>query len=160
MTADPTGLTPATVAGVFALTPPALIVGYGVARAGASLCNEARNAVFAQARWAALCASLLVSYNAWGRAFSLAGWCIEAVETGCCCACSVLWDWTFNHFATAVAMAANRCLQVTQGAIRAVANKVFGHLHGMDLGFHLSRQVRPAVHLPRFQRYSGPAASS
>ncbi|KAL4855557.1 ABC transporter B family member 25 [Chlorella vulgaris] len=74
MTADPTGLTPATVAGVFALTPPALIVGYGVARAGASLCNEARNAV-------------------------------------------------------------------TQGAIRAVANKVFGHLHGMDLGFHLSRQT-------------------
>lgn len=50
LAADPTALTPATVAGVLALTPPALIVGYGVARAGASLCNEARNAVFAQAR--------------------------------------------------------------------------------------------------------------
>ncbi|PRW21021.1 ABC transporter B family member mitochondrial [Chlorella sorokiniana] len=74
LTADPTGLTPATVAGVLALTPPALIVGYGVARAGASFCNEARNAV-------------------------------------------------------------------TQGAIRGVANKVFTHLHGMDLAFHLSRQT-------------------
>lgn len=50
LTADPTALTPATVAGVLALTPPALIVGYGVARAGASFCNEARNAVFAKAR--------------------------------------------------------------------------------------------------------------
>lgn len=49
LTADPTALTPATVAGVVALTPPALIVGYGVARAGASFCNEARNAVFAKA---------------------------------------------------------------------------------------------------------------
>ena len=48
LAADPTAHTPATVAGVLALTPPALIVGYGVARAGASLCNEARNAVFAQ----------------------------------------------------------------------------------------------------------------
>lgn len=48
LTADPTALTPATVAGVLALTPPALIVGYGVARAGASFCNEARNAVFAK----------------------------------------------------------------------------------------------------------------
>lgn len=34
------------------------------------------------------------------------------------------------------------CEQVTQGAIRSVANSVFRHLHGMDLGFHLSRQVR------------------
>lgn len=31
--------------------------------------------------------------------------------------------------------------QVTQGAIRGVANKVFAHLHGMDLAFHLSRQT-------------------
>lgn len=50
LTADPTALTPATVAGVLALTPPALIMGYGVARAGASFCNEARNAVFAKVR--------------------------------------------------------------------------------------------------------------
>ncbi|KAL4420535.1 hypothetical protein ABPG75_010191 [Micractinium tetrahymenae] len=78
LAADPSALTPATVAGVLALTPPALIVGYGVARAGASLCNEGRNAVFAQ---------------------------------------------------------------VTQGAIRSVANRVFAHLHGLDLAFHLSRQT-------------------
>ena len=32
-------------------------------------------------------------------------------------------------------------LQVTQGAIRQVANRVFGHLHGLDLAFHLSRQT-------------------
>ena len=31
--------------------------------------------------------------------------------------------------------------QVTQGAIRSVANRVFTHLHGMDLAFHLSRQT-------------------
>jgi uncharacterized membrane protein len=58
LTADPTALTPATVAGVLALTPPALIVGYGVARAGATLCNELRNAVFAQARDAHQCTPL------------------------------------------------------------------------------------------------------
>lgn len=51
LAADPSALTPAAVAGVLALTPPALIVGYGVARAGASFCNEARNAVFAQVGW-------------------------------------------------------------------------------------------------------------
>ena len=31
--------------------------------------------------------------------------------------------------------------QVTQGAIRSVAARVFSHLHGMDLAFHLSRQT-------------------
>ena len=30
---------------------------------------------------------------------------------------------------------------MTQGAIRAVANRVFSHLHGMDLAFHLGRQT-------------------
>lgn len=45
---DPSGATPATVFGVAALTPAALLIGYGAARAGASLCSEARNAVFAK----------------------------------------------------------------------------------------------------------------
>lgn len=45
---DPTGLTPATIGTVVALTPPMLVVGYGVSRIGASLCNEMRNAVFAK----------------------------------------------------------------------------------------------------------------
>ena len=48
LTADPSGLTPAAMAGVLALTPAALVVGYGLARAGASFCNELRNAVFAK----------------------------------------------------------------------------------------------------------------
>lgn len=48
LTADPSGLTPASVGGVLALTPAALVAGYGLARAGASLCNELRNAVFAK----------------------------------------------------------------------------------------------------------------
>ena len=78
LTQDPTGTTPATVLGIAACTPPTLIILYGVARAGASLCNEARNAVFAQ---------------------------------------------------------------VSQRAIRSVANKVFVHLHNLDLTFHLSRQT-------------------
>lgn len=30
---------------------------------------------------------------------------------------------------------------MTQGAIRSVANRVFSHLHGLDLAFHLSRQT-------------------
>ena len=36
-----------------------------------------------------------------------------------------------------------RCLraQVTQRAIRSVANAVFAHLHDLDLAFHLSRQT-------------------
>jgi ATP-binding cassette subfamily B (MDR/TAP) protein 7 len=45
---DPTGATPATVFGVAAMTPAALLIGYGAARAGSSLCSEARNAVFAK----------------------------------------------------------------------------------------------------------------
>jgi ATP-binding cassette subfamily B (MDR/TAP) protein 7 len=75
---DPTGLTPATIGTVVALTPPMLVVGYGVSRIGASLCNEMRNAVFAK---------------------------------------------------------------VTQDAIRTVANRVFRHLHQLDLSFHLDRQT-------------------
>ena len=78
LTADPSGTTPATFLGVAALTPAALITCYGVARAGASLCNESRNAVFAQ---------------------------------------------------------------VSQRAIRSVANRVFVHLHSLDLSFHLGRQT-------------------
>ena len=78
LTVDPTGMTPATVATVVALTPPMLILGYGVSRVGASFCNELRNAVFAK---------------------------------------------------------------ITQNAIRTVANKVFAHLHNLDLSFHLNRQT-------------------
>ncbi|KDD74120.1 hypothetical protein H632_c1554p0, partial [Helicosporidium sp. ATCC 50920] len=78
LTADPSGATPATVYAAVALTPLALAASYGLARAGASACNEMRNAVFATA---------------------------------------------------------------TQQAIRRVANKVFGHLHALDLSFHLSRQT-------------------
>lgn len=78
LSADPTGLTPATVGTVVAMTPPMLIVGYGVSRIGASFCNEMRNAVFAK---------------------------------------------------------------VTQNAIRTVANRVFRHLHQLDLSFHLNRQT-------------------
>lgn len=33
------------------------------------------------------------------------------------------------------------CLQITQGTIRDAANKVFEHLHNLDLRFHLSRQT-------------------
>ena len=40
-------MTSATVAGIAAATPAALILGYGAARAGASFCGELRNAVFA-----------------------------------------------------------------------------------------------------------------
>lgn len=35
--------------GYFAATPAVLVLGYGLARAGASACNEMRNAVFAKA---------------------------------------------------------------------------------------------------------------
>ena len=46
LTADPTGGT--AVGTYIVLTPAALIVGYGAARAGAALCNELRNATFAK----------------------------------------------------------------------------------------------------------------
>ena len=48
LTIDPTGNTPAAIGGALFLTPVALIVGYGTVRAGASLCNEMRNAVFSR----------------------------------------------------------------------------------------------------------------
>lgn len=48
LTVDPTGITPAMIGGLVAATPATLIILYGAARAGASLCNEMRNAVFAQ----------------------------------------------------------------------------------------------------------------
>lgn len=67
-----------SAAAVALASPPALLVGYGLARGGAALCNEARNTVFAN---------------------------------------------------------------VSQGAIRAVARNVFEHLHGLHLGYHLSRQT-------------------
>ena len=46
LTADPSGATP-VAAGVLCLTPPALLMMYGVTRAVAAACNELRNAVFA-----------------------------------------------------------------------------------------------------------------
>ena len=32
-------------------------------------------------------------------------------------------------------------MQITQGTIRDVANRVFAHLHALDLKFHLERQT-------------------
>lgn len=78
LAADPSGMTPAAIGTLLSATPAMLIVGYGVSRAGASFCNEARNAVFAK---------------------------------------------------------------ITQNSIRTVAIKVFSHLHGLDLAFHLNRQT-------------------
>ena len=49
LTQDPTGSTP-VMAGVLCLTPPALLMMYGVTRAIAAGCNELRNAVFANVR--------------------------------------------------------------------------------------------------------------
>ena len=70
---------PVSTGGMLVMTTPAmLIVGYGAARIGASLCNEARNAVFAT---------------------------------------------------------------ITQNAIRTVSNRVFSHLHQLDLSFHLNKQT-------------------
>lgn len=60
------------------VSPAAVLVGYGVARVGASACNELQNAVFSK---------------------------------------------------------------VAARAIRTVSKKVFSHLHGLDLGYHLSRQT-------------------
>jgi len=47
LSADPTGATPSLLWGL-ALTPPAMVVAYGGARAASTLCNELRNAVFAK----------------------------------------------------------------------------------------------------------------
>ena len=49
LTLDSTGAT-ATAMPVMTLLPATVLLGYGAARAGAALCNEARNAVFAKAR--------------------------------------------------------------------------------------------------------------
>lgn len=47
LSVDPTGVTPTMLWGL-ALTPPAMVVAYGGARAAATCCNELRNAVFAK----------------------------------------------------------------------------------------------------------------
>lgn len=75
---DPSGSSTIAIAGMVSAVPTTLVLGYGAARAGASLCNEMRNAIFSE---------------------------------------------------------------ITQGAIRSVANRVFVHLHSLDLAFHLSRQT-------------------
>lgn len=54
LNADPSGLTPASVAGLMVLGPTSLVLGYGLARIGASFCSEARNAVFASVSITAL----------------------------------------------------------------------------------------------------------
>lgn len=50
LTADPSGATAASVP-MMTLLPTTLLLGYGAARAGGALCNEARNAVFAKVRY-------------------------------------------------------------------------------------------------------------
>lgn len=45
---DPTGLTTAPYLGMLHLTPVALLLGYGISRAGAAFCGEMRNVVFAR----------------------------------------------------------------------------------------------------------------
>lgn len=47
LTLDSTGAT-ATAMPLLTLLPATVLLGYGAARAGAALCNEARNAVFAK----------------------------------------------------------------------------------------------------------------
>jgi hypothetical protein len=48
LTVDPTGLTTAPFLGLLQLTPVALMLGYGISRAGAAFCGEMRNVVFAK----------------------------------------------------------------------------------------------------------------
>jgi hypothetical protein len=45
---DPTGAATANYLGLLQLTPVALMMGYGIARAGAAFCGELRNVVFAK----------------------------------------------------------------------------------------------------------------
>jgi hypothetical protein len=45
---DPTGATPGALWGVLTLGPVALLMGYGISRAGAAFCGEVRNIVFAK----------------------------------------------------------------------------------------------------------------
>jgi ATP-binding cassette subfamily B (MDR/TAP) protein 7 len=48
LTLDPSGST-ATTMPLTTMLPATLLLGYGAARVGAALCNEARNATFAKA---------------------------------------------------------------------------------------------------------------
>ncbi len=52
LTMDPSGATAVAVP-VTQLIPATLLLGYGAARAGSALCNEVRNAIFANVRAAA-----------------------------------------------------------------------------------------------------------
>lgn len=46
LTLDPSGATPAAMV-FLSMTPPALLLSYGVVRATAALCNDMRGAIFA-----------------------------------------------------------------------------------------------------------------
>ena len=47
---DPAGAAPTALWGVWSLGPVAMLMGYGISRAGAAFCGEMRNIVFAKAR--------------------------------------------------------------------------------------------------------------
>lgn len=51
---DPTGATPSAMWGVMQLSPVALLLGYGISRAGAAFCGEMRNIVFAKVSQSAI----------------------------------------------------------------------------------------------------------
>jgi hypothetical protein len=105
------------------LAPSALLVAYGAARAGTTLCNEARNMVFAKVR----CVWSLMRLRRCCGAFRAHA--MEAVG---------IRSWRQRPQPS---IHAHLAVQVTQGAIRRVSNQVFSHLHTLDLSFHLSRQT-------------------
>ncbi len=63
LTADPTGHMLAEMP-MIQLLPATVLLGYGAARAGSSLCNELRNAVFAKV--------ISSSYSTWHQASDVA----------------------------------------------------------------------------------------
>lgn len=115
LSTDPTGATPTILWGL-ALTPPAMVVAYGGARAAATFCNELRNAVFAK-----VCTQGAMMSNG-SRVIALFVWC--------------------GHTARMMDMQPTGASpQVTQETMRRVANHVFSHLLALDMTFHLSRQT-------------------
>jgi hypothetical protein len=82
---DATGAATANYLGVLQLTPVALMLGYGIARAGAAFCGEMRNVVFAKVSQSVI-RGMAKQVRSCSRAFSSV-----SIPGPTCDLCNVVW---------------------------------------------------------------------
>ena len=148
LTLDPSGAT-LTASPLLPMLPATMLAAYGVARIASSACNELRSAVFAKASPAPSRDATQTVLAAYAKALPP----LYAQVALCHLCKGMLACWLKHHILILAAAWQHKLqaatltyqdqllLQITNAAIRSVANRVFAHLHALDLGFHLSRQT-------------------